>query len=149
MLAKSDYAVCPGAGAGVVLLGERRRADPIAEPVRVSVRSGAEGRDLIAALATRGLNAGLVQTSSGEEVVVSSPRETNERLLLEVALALELWLRDRRRPSIRVQVGESSLTLRPSAAAASTQAQFLADRERHLAERTPAEAWTRRDDELR
>ena len=60
----------------------------LADPVCVEVSSADDGRDLVQALAARGLNADLDVTGTGCQVEVRSPLEGTEFLLADL---LHCW----------------------------------------------------------
>ena len=81
----------------------------MATPIRAGALDVAEAKDLVEALAVRGL----IATAEGDDadwwVELNEPYEETERLLAEVTTALETWLADRGRETIEVHVGKRQL----------------------------------------
>ena len=92
----------------------------MAAPIRVEWLDGREARDLVQALAVRGIVGKQVTSAEDAAVVVHDPHETDERLLAELVHALEGWLADRGREQVRVRIGNRTRTVgsRPNLAAA-------------------------------
>ena len=82
----------------------------MAEPIRLTTRSSAEGRELAGMLARHGLPA----HAAGQEVEVVSRREKTNLLLADLAVALERWLDDRQRDSIPVRAADRRLVFERS-----------------------------------
>jgi hypothetical protein len=83
----------------------------VAAPIRVEWLEGREARDLVQALAVRGIVGKQVASAEGVAVLVHDPHETDERLLAELVQALEGWLADRGRDPVRVRVGDRTRTV--------------------------------------
>ena len=87
----------------------------MATPIRVGVLEAAEARDLVEALAVRGLIGTMSESRRGCWVELNEPHEETERLIAEVTAALEAWLLDRGRGPLNVRVGERHITVEASA----------------------------------
>jgi hypothetical protein len=71
----------------------------------------AEARDLVEALAVRGLIATIEERAGDIIVELNEPHEETERLLGDLTVALETWLADRGRSAIDVHVGDRALVV--------------------------------------
>ena len=86
----------------------------MATPIRVGVLDAGEARDLVEALAVRGLIGTMSETEGACVVELNEPHEETDRLLTEVVDALEAWLLDRGRPGVEVRVGGRVIPVEPS-----------------------------------
>jgi hypothetical protein len=84
----------------------------MADPMRIPVRTSAEGLELVEILARRGLPAALVSPPLGWQVEITAPSEL-DGLLHDVAVALESSAHLLRRRSLPVLVGARRYDLRP------------------------------------
>ena len=103
----------------------------MAPPIRVEWLESREARDLVQALAVRGIVGTQVATKDRIGVVIHDPHEAEERLVAELVAALEGWLDDRRREPLRLRIGNRVRTVgssRDLASALHEQAQAQAQR---------------------
>jgi hypothetical protein len=84
----------------------------VATPVRVGTLDAAEAGDLVEALAVRGLIGTPVDGEGGRWVELRSSREKTERLLADVADAVEAWLADRGRAALEIRAGRHAYSVR-------------------------------------
>jgi hypothetical protein len=84
----------------------------VATQVSVGVFDAAVARDLVEALAVRGLIGTAVERDGSWSVDLDEPHEQPERLLAEVAGAVGAWLTDRGKPSARIRAAGRTITLR-------------------------------------
>ena len=82
-----------------------------AEPIRVEVEDLVVGQELVELLARHGLIGNALDRGGRVEVVIVSERDETERLLREVAAALEGWLAEQGRSSMLVCVGDRETVL--------------------------------------
>lgn len=84
----------------------------MAPPIRVGALDMTEARDLVEALAVRGLIATLEEGAGDILVELNEPHEETERLLADLTVALETWLADRGRSAIDVRVADRAIVVR-------------------------------------
>jgi hypothetical protein len=80
--------------------------DPARSPIEIDVECAGEGRELVDCLSRHGFVARLATAADQWQVEVRSPFETPRRLLVDLLLPLELWLREHPRPVLVVRVVE-------------------------------------------
>ena len=85
----------------------------MAPPIRIGALALEEARDLVEALAVRGLIGRADEADDGWWVELHDSREETERLVAEVTDAVRAWLLDRGRPSARISVAERWTTVEP------------------------------------
>ena len=76
----------------------------MAPPIRIGTLTADEARDLVEALAVRGLIATAEKDDGGYVVELNQPHEETERLLGDLTVALETWLADRGRAAVDVHI---------------------------------------------
>lgn len=81
----------------------------MAAPIRVEGLDRADAADLVQALAVRGLTGRVADVDAAVELHES--HEETERLLADVAEAVQAWARDRGRDALEVKVGDSASVL--------------------------------------
>jgi hypothetical protein len=81
-------------------------------PLKIEVAGASKGSELIAWLQRRRFAASLVESGSGWTVEIRSA-EDPQRLLLDVAVALDDWLNDARRPAVVLHAGDARFSMRP------------------------------------
>jgi hypothetical protein len=87
----------------------------MAAPIRVGALGLAEARDLVEALAVRGLIATVDEADGSWYVELNEPHEETERLLGDLTVALETWLADRGRSALEVRAGDRTIEVTASA----------------------------------
>ena len=85
----------------------------MAPPIRIGTLAADEARDLVEALAVRGLIGRATEAADGWWVELHDPHEETERLVAEVTEAVQAWLVDRNRPSATISVAERWTTVEP------------------------------------
>jgi len=78
----------------------------VATPIRIEGLDAAGAKDLVEALAVRGLIGRAAAEGEGFLVELHEAHEDTERLADEVTAALELWLADRGLDSAQVRIGD-------------------------------------------
>ncbi len=87
----------------------------MAPPIRVGPVDISEARDMVEALAVRGLIATVEETAGEILVELNEPHEETERLLGDLTVALETWLADRGRSAVDVHLGDRAIVVRAAA----------------------------------
>ena len=86
----------------------------MALPIRVEALGAPEARDLVEALAVRGLIGTVEHEAGAYTVELNEPHEETERLLADLTLALEAWLADRGHDAVEIHVGGRTIPVAPA-----------------------------------
>ncbi len=81
--------------------------------IEIEVANAAEGSGVVECLWRRGITASLLERAGSWAVEVRSARGEQQRLLSDVAAALEPWLAETDRVRLALHLGERRYTLRP------------------------------------
>ena len=92
----------------------------VATRIEIRVADAAEGGSVVECLWRRGIPASLLERAGSWAVEVRSAREEQQRLLGEVAAALEPWLVATGRAGLALQLGQRHYTLGPGLGLRST-----------------------------
>jgi hypothetical protein len=84
----------------------------VARPIRVGVLDAEEARDLIGALAVRGLVGRPLDEAAGVWVELHEAREDAERLLAEAIDTVRAWVSDRGKDAVEVHADTGVYTVR-------------------------------------
>jgi hypothetical protein len=84
----------------------------VARPIRVGVLDTGEARDLVGALAVRGLVGRSVEEEGGVWVELHGGREDADRLLSEAIETVSAWVSDRGKESLDVEGDRVTYTVR-------------------------------------
>jgi hypothetical protein len=83
----------------------------MAPPIRVGALDLTEARDLVDALAVRGLIATVEESAGETRIELNEPHEETERLLADLTVALQVWLADRGRNAVDVHLADRSIVV--------------------------------------
>ena len=84
----------------------------VARPIRVGVLDVEEARDLVGALAVRGLVGRPLERAGGVWVELHEAREEADRLLSEVIDTVSAWVSDRGKDSVEIHADRGVYTVR-------------------------------------